>query len=181
MGWSNLHNNLSNCKKNNEKELKDLVLLDSDSTNTIFCNKDYVENIQEAKTPLEIQTNGGILTVTQTCEIPHLGTHWFNQDAITNNISLADLSENHQITMDTEKEKCMIVYLNEKQVKFHQMPRGLYAHNPKTNGDKNQNKINTCEQNYLTVTENKKYISNRQLKKAQDVRRLLSYAEDRPA
>ena len=82
-------------QENNEKELKDLVLLDSGSTNIIFCNKDYVENIQEANTPLEIQTNGGTLTVTQTCDIPHLGTHWFNKEAIANIIRLADLSQNH--------------------------------------------------------------------------------------
>ena len=43
VGWTNLHYNLSNCMKNNEEELRDLVLLDS--TNTIFCNKEYVKNI----------------------------------------------------------------------------------------------------------------------------------------
>ena len=37
---------------------------------------------------------------------------------------------------------------------------------------KQQNKINICEQSYLTVKENTQYISNRQLKKAQDVKRL---------
>ena len=62
--------------------------------------------------------------MTQTCEIPHLGKHWFNKEAITNIISLADLSDKHRITMDTEKEKSMIVHLGEKQVKFYQMPGG---------------------------------------------------------
>ena len=62
IGWSNLHYNLSNCRSNKENELKDLVLLDSDSTNTIFCNRDYVKNIRKAKIPLEIQTNGGTLS-----------------------------------------------------------------------------------------------------------------------
>ena len=49
------------------------------------------------------------------------------------------------------------------------MPGGLYARKPKINEDENQNKLNTCEQNYLAVIENKKNVSNRQLKKAQDV------------
>ena len=82
-GWLNLHYNLSNCRSNKSMELKDLVLLDSDSTNTIFCNREYVKNIRKTKTPLEIQTNGGTLTVTQTCKIPFLGTHWFDKEAIT--------------------------------------------------------------------------------------------------
>ena len=67
--------NRSSCRRNKDNALKDLVLLDSDSTNTIFCNKDYVENIRKAKTTLEIQTNGGTLTVMQPYEIPFLGTH----------------------------------------------------------------------------------------------------------
>ena len=67
IGWSNLHYNLSNCRSNKVNESKDLVLLDSDSTKTIFCNRDYVKNIRKAETQLEIQTNGGTLTVTQTC------------------------------------------------------------------------------------------------------------------
>ena len=104
IGWSNLHYNLSNCRRNKGNVLKDLVLLDSDSTNTIFCNKDYVENVREAETPLEIQTNGGTLTVTQICEIQFLGIHWFNKGAVTNIISLADLSKNYRVTMDTAKE-----------------------------------------------------------------------------
>ena len=94
IGWSNLHYNLSNCRSNKEIELKDLVLLDIDSTNTIFCNRDYVKNIKKAKTPLEIKTNVGTLTVTQTCKIPFLGTYWFDEKAITNIIILADLSKN---------------------------------------------------------------------------------------
>ena len=174
IGWSNLHYNMSNCQTNKHKELRELVLLDSDSTNTIFCNENYVSNIQNAETPLEIQTNGGILTITQTCEIPHLGKHWFNKDAITNIISLADLSEKHRITMDTAKERSMTVHLNGKKVKFMQMPGGLYARNPNSKEQNNENKINKSDQNYLTVNENEEYMSNRQLKKAKEVKQLQS-------
>ena len=75
IGWSNLHYNLSNCRRNKGNELTYLVLLDSDSTNTIFWNRDYVKNIRKAETPLEIQTLGGTVMVMQTCKIPLLGTH----------------------------------------------------------------------------------------------------------
>ena len=72
--------------------MKQLVLLDSDSTSTIFCNKDYVNNIRPAKYPLYLNTNGGQLITTYICDIPNLGTHWFNEKAITNVISLADIT-----------------------------------------------------------------------------------------
>ena len=155
IGWSNLHYNLNNCRSNKEIELKDLVLLDSDSTNTIFCNRDHVENMKKAKIPLEIQTNGRTLTLTQTCKIPFLGTHWFVEGAITNIISLADLSKNYRVTMDTANEKTMIVHLKDRHVKFSQMPGGLYACNPKLKEKECQNQISKKIQNYSTV--NKKY------------------------
>ena len=64
IGWLNLHYNLSNCKLTNDNALQDLVLLDSDSTNAICCNEGYLENIRDTETPLKIQFNGGMLTVT---------------------------------------------------------------------------------------------------------------------
>ena len=38
IGWSNLHYNLSNCNSQQKNIMQDLVLLDSNSTTTIFCN-----------------------------------------------------------------------------------------------------------------------------------------------
>ena len=120
IGWSNLRLNLSNCNSDQLNIMKDLVLLDSDSTNTIFCNKSYVNNIKDAEHPLEIQTNGGTMIADQTCEITYAGNHWFHKEAITNIISLADISKQYKVTMDTNKGKSMIVHLNEQKVKFYQ-------------------------------------------------------------
>ena len=75
----------------------------------------------------------------QTCKIPVLGIYWFTEGAITNIISLADLSKNYRVTMDTAKEKTMIVHLKDKQVKFSQMPGGLYARNLKLKEKEYQN------------------------------------------
>ena len=80
-----------------------------------------MNNIRNVENTLELQTNGGTLTVKQTFEILYLDTHWFNKDAITNIISLADLSKKYRVTMDTTKEKSMTVHLNEQQVKLSQM------------------------------------------------------------
>ena len=150
-----------------------MVLLDSDSTNTIFCNKEYVNNTRPAPKPLEIQTNGGIMKVNHICEIPYLGTQWFSKNAITNIISLADISKNYRVTMDTDKEKAMIVHLDNRKIKFNEMPGGLYARKPK--GQKNINstdKINESQHLYLTVGDNYKYLSNRQIEKVNKVRKL---------
>ena len=104
-----------------------------DSTNTIFCNASYISNMKNAKYSLEIQTNGGTMTVIQTCKIPYLGTHWFHKDTILNIISLVDLTKQYRITMDTDIEKRMTMHINQQKVKFCQLPGGLYACNSKLN------------------------------------------------
>ena len=136
---------------------------------TIFCIEQYVTNIRPAKKPLEINTNGGIMMVTQQCEIPFLGTHWFNNEVITNIISLADITKKFRVTIDSQKEKALVVHMDDKIVKFEQMPGGLYARKPgdtiginyKTNIKSKDNKIKHAN-NYLTVNENHKFLSNAQ-------------------
>ena len=114
--------------------------------------------------------------VTQKCDIPHLGSHWFNDDTITNIISLADISEKIRVAMDTQREKALIVHMDDKKIKFSQIPRGLYARKPGDNNDKatnyNHMKLKETQQNHLRVKVNYKFLSNRQIKKAQELIRL---------
>jgi hypothetical protein len=43
--------------------LKDVILLDSQLTVSVFCNADYVSDIKRAKHPLILQSNGGSLNL----------------------------------------------------------------------------------------------------------------------
>ena len=52
IGWAGAHINFSQVC-----ELKELILLDSDLTDTVFYNPKYVTNIVDAKNPLDIHTN----------------------------------------------------------------------------------------------------------------------------
>eukprot|EP00957_Ditylum_brightwellii_P210738 15365331-Ditylum_brightwellii.AAC.1 len=64
LGWAGVH--VCFAQGNN---LKDFVLLDSDSTDTSFCNKDYITNIHEYNSePLLMSTNAGVLVTTKKCE-----------------------------------------------------------------------------------------------------------------
>ena len=72
IGWTNLHCILSNYNQHESEMMKNLIILDSDSSNTIFCNEAYVTNIRQAEKSLEIQINRGTMMVTKKCNIPHL-------------------------------------------------------------------------------------------------------------
>ena len=69
MGWVNLHFSFFQSK-----EMKKLVLLDSNSTDTVFCNKTYVTNIRKSDKPLILKTNSGTIVTTEICQVPYLGT-----------------------------------------------------------------------------------------------------------
>ena len=45
------------------REMNDWTLLDSQSSATVFCNSAHYKNICKAKSPLQLATNGGLLTV----------------------------------------------------------------------------------------------------------------------
>ena len=47
IGWANLHFSFFQSQ-----EMKELVLLDSNSTYTVFCNRNYVTNIRKSDRPL---------------------------------------------------------------------------------------------------------------------------------
>ena len=108
--------------------MKEMILLDSNSTNTVFCNGKYVNNFRNSKHILHFNSDGGTVITKKICDVPHLGTHWYINEAITNIISLADMTKNHQVTMDSDIEKSMILHLGkEKKVIFTQMDNWLYV------------------------------------------------------
>jgi hypothetical protein len=64
--WAGLH-----CSFAQTVNMRELILLDSDSTDTVFCNPKYVTNICDSNNPLSISTNGGELKSYKKCDIPH--------------------------------------------------------------------------------------------------------------
>jgi hypothetical protein len=54
-------------------DMKDWILLDNQSSVTVFSNKELVENIRDTNDTLTLHTNGGVLTTSQKCAIPQWG------------------------------------------------------------------------------------------------------------
>ena len=58
--------------------------------------------------------------------VPGFGTVWYDEDAITNIFSFAEMEDKYRITYNSAKEKAFIMHMLHKTVKFTKSPQGLY-------------------------------------------------------
>jgi hypothetical protein len=96
--------------------LRNLILIDSQTTHNVFCNKKYVKNTRKAVRTLHLSTNGGTMKIT--CKADVLGlypvgsdaTVYFDHGAITNILSFKKLAKKYRITYDSDTDKTFIVH-----------------------------------------------------------------------
>ena len=118
---------------------KTWLLLDSQSTVSIFCNKGLLSNIRPSDTTLKVFTNGGTQDSTMIGDITNFGTVWYNPASMANILSLQQVCKVCRVTMDSELELAMIVHRRDgSTMKFIQYSNGLYyfdvaTHSPSSN------------------------------------------------
>ena len=83
--------------------MKELILLDSAYTDTVFYNSKYVSNIRYSDIPLNIIKNGGLMKLHQKCYIPYINDVWYNKNPITNIISMKDMTETFCVMIDSKE------------------------------------------------------------------------------
>jgi hypothetical protein len=147
------------------EQMREMILLDNQSTTTIFCNPDFIKDVVDSDTPMYLSTNGGILTTKKKATVPGWGKVWYNPSAITNVFSYAEMAQRYPITYDSTKEDAFIVHKDGKEVKFKRMPNGLYAFTPPR----------VCrsahqQSHVTTVEENKTFYTPKQFEKAKQAR-----------
>ena len=72
-------------KKSKDLDLRNVLLLDNQSTFDLCCNKRFTSKISKTSNPLIMTSNGGGLKITEKCRIPGYKYEvWFSKKAITN-------------------------------------------------------------------------------------------------
>ena len=108
----------------------DWILLDSQSTISVFRNASMLTNIRPSDHVLRALTNGGHQDSNMVGDFPNLGTVWYNSASIANILSLSDVRKVCRVTMDTHKETAMCVHrLDGSVMRFVEHPSGLYVFN----------------------------------------------------
>jgi hypothetical protein len=97
-------------------DLREVILLDSQSTMDLFCNADLVIKTFKSTTSMRLKNSGGTLVVTRKATMPGYNRDvWFNTRAITNIINLSNLIQQYCVTYESDDK--MFVVHQESQVK----------------------------------------------------------------
>jgi len=108
---------------------KTWVLLDSQSTISIFCNRNLLTKICPCIKPLLIHTNGGHQISNHVGKVCNFGTVWFNKKSLANILSLAKVRKKYRVTMDTAVHPSMCVHhANSTIMRFTEYKSRLYFH-----------------------------------------------------
>ena len=138
--WVNVHlsqvRHVQLLSEYTKDDMKNWILLDSQSSTTIFCNPNYVSNIRsipEKDPGLIVHTNAGSFQVRQQADLQDFGTVWFDPNSITNIFSHAEMSDKYHITYDNRNEghgDRFKVHTPKKIVLFDRLGNNLYVHKP---------------------------------------------------
>jgi hypothetical protein len=83
--------------------LEDYVLLDNQSTDNVFCNPRLVSNIWRGERQWKLESNGGILPISQIANVKGFEQDvWFSRKAITNILSLRLVKREFPVSYDGE-------------------------------------------------------------------------------
>jgi hypothetical protein len=167
-GWTGAH--VLFCQS---EQMKDWILLDNESTTSIFCNPNYVTDIKYGPDQLTLSTNGGGLQTNYTAKVP--GYHkdvWFDPKAMTNIFAFHEMEEKYRITYDSHHEPAFYVHTPDKIIKFTRAPNGLYYYKPNLNTGATIPPKPKAVSFVESVKENKKFFTDRQVSRAKQARAL---------
>jgi hypothetical protein len=92
-----------------QTDMRDLILLDNQSTVDTICNPNYVTNIRPAKTPMILVSNTGEKRVTQEADVANYGTVWYDPTGVTNIVSLTAMKQRFRVTFDSDQDSHFLV------------------------------------------------------------------------
>jgi Zinc knuckle len=150
------------------------ILLDSESTVSIFNNSKLLKNIRHCgnEQGLRIYSNGGHQDTHLIGDLPGFGQVWYNTKSLANILSLAEVRKICRVTMDTSKAAEIVVYKhNGEKIKFVESGNGLYYYD--TDMPKARN--TSSEYSFVSsVVENKTKYTNRQVTDADLAKRVYA-------
>ena len=118
-------------QQNKFSDLRQQEMLDSESTDHIYCNSDLLYDIQQVDATLNLQSNGGIISTNWMGK--HRQHHfwcWYDDEAISNVISLGKIRESGRFHVSYDFDKGIFTLTNlqtGQETFFHMNEVGLHV------------------------------------------------------
>jgi hypothetical protein len=152
-------------------DLRQVVLLDSQSTIDLICNKALVTDVFKSNKSMRLKSKGGTMTVRQQAKIKGYGKKvWYSERAIPHILALSNVIKQYRVTYDSNAQ-IFIVHCQPygiQNLEFRMHHSGLHYYDPR---DKEFTFVNT-------VSGNMEGLTKRQIQRAEKARTLyaaLSY------
>ena len=151
---------------------KSWILLDTQSTTSVFNNPNMIGDIRPSERTLRVQTNGGHQDSNMKGVFKNLGPVWFNRASIANILSLAEVRKVCRVTLDTEVEPTMFVHRKDGSLmKFTEHSTGLYVFDTASPSNYTSEPVSAYAL-VSTVADNKKLFTRREIDRADAARDL---------
>jgi hypothetical protein len=115
-------------------DLREIILLDSQSTMDLFCNASLVSKTSKSNSSMRLRSNGETMVVSHRATLlGYYKTEWFSTRAITNIIALRYLIDQYRVTYDSD-DLMFVVHReleNRPNMEFRMHESGLHYHNPR--------------------------------------------------
>ena len=149
------------------------ILLDSQSTVSVFKNSRLMSNIRPSTRTLQVHTNGGTQMSNHIGTVTNFGNVWYNQHSLANILSMAAVRKICRITMDTSVDAAIHVHRRDGSIMtFTEYQSGLYYFDTGV-GSTKSTKNNVDAYVFLTtVAGNKLKYTRREIQGADDARAL---------
>jgi hypothetical protein len=122
--------------KKEKLDLREIVLLDSQSTMDLFCDPALVNKSFKSKDSMSLRSNGGTMLVTRKAKVA--GYHkevWYDKKAITNIVALRNMQKQYRVTYDS-LDQAFVVHRQDygkPDMYFHEHQSGLHYYDPRKN------------------------------------------------
>lgn len=116
------------------------ILLDSQSTVSVFKNRQFLSNICPSTRTLRVHTKGGTQLSTQVGTVNNFGNVWYNHQSLANILSMTAVRKVCCITMNTSVATAIHVHCtNGTIITFQEYSSGLYYFDAGNSSNKTTN------------------------------------------